>query len=202
MNRKSYTVKNTDGVKRHKIFRGIRSYISSLRSADINKPRVITNQRASRIVEKLSRSGKNVALLSFHKSIHNAVVILTPDKKYSYVSAYANSICFLDRVDKNSVIDEIADDEQNLMAELRGADVVYIGGLNTIKMVYDIRGRELINKFNYLSNNCARFAADVLLAGCNIKPAKFKHNRPTWQMPANTIELAKEIDLFLRKKSL
>ena len=64
MNRKSYTLKNTDGVKRHKFFRGIRSYISSLRSADVNKPRVITNQRASRIVEKLSLSGKYVALLS------------------------------------------------------------------------------------------------------------------------------------------
>lgn len=202
MNRKSYTVKNTDGVKKHKIFRGIRSYISSLRSADINKPRVITNQRASRIVEKLSLSGKNVALLSFHKSIHNAVVILTPGKGYSYVSAYASGVCFLDNVDKNSIIDEIADDEQNLMAELKVADAVYIGGLNTIKMIHYIWDRGFINKFNYLSNNCARFAADVLLAGCNIKPAKFQHNRPTWQMPANTIELAKEIDLFLRNKRL
>lgn len=200
MSRKSYTLKSSDDIKKHTFLRGIRSYLSSA-SATKTKPVLFTSQRASRIVEKLSPFGKNVALLSFRKSMHSAVVFLnTYNNTYSYVSAYATSVWFLDSVDKNEVINEITDDEWNLRAELTDFDVVYIGGLNVWKMLSYIRERKLINQFDILSNNCSRFAANVLLAGCDIKLPKFQHNRPIWQMPANTKELAKEIDLFLRRK--
>lgn len=198
MSRKSYTLKDPDEVKKHTFLRGIRGYFSSARATKTT-PAFITNNRAIRIVEKLSLSGKIVALLSFRK-MHNAIIILNAPGEYSYISVYKACFLFFECVDKDRVVAEIVDDERYLRTELRDSDVVYISRLNTKKMIYYVRNHELINIFNYLSNNCSRFAADVLLAGCDIKPARFQHNRPTWQMPANTTELAKEIDLYLRKR--
>lgn len=198
MKKRKYEIKNLDDVKKHKLFRGMRCYMSSLiTSKNRIKPDADVKLRCYNVVNRLLPNEKNVALLSFKKSEHNAIIINSSNNRFNYVSAYNNEVAFIEFLDKNEMIELLVDEVFSWGDQLKDENIVYIKGLDTNKMREYIHSSRPNFQYKLFNNNCARYAADVLLAGCAITPDRFIHNR-IWQMPANTLELAKEIDRSLR----
>ncbi|MFA3780171.1 hypothetical protein [Yersinia sp. 1652 StPb PI] len=198
MSNKSY-----DGLKKHKFMRGLRCYASAIiHSKHTIKPgeREQSYLRVENILSKLSVFNNNVCLLSFRKAGHSALIMLHRDNSYSYFSAYGGGQpLFHEHVKTFDLVEVIISEIMHWGDELHQDSVVYIKGLDIRNMMDTIEDKIENYKFNVLSNNCSRFAADVLLAGCDERPEKFLHNR-RWQMPANTLELAREIARFQQKQ--
>ncbi|MFQ6251744.1 hypothetical protein ACLMPM_25635 [Yersinia enterocolitica] len=194
MSKKSY-----DGLKKHKFMRGLRCFASSIiHSKHTIKPGEQSYLRVENILSKLSVFKHNVCLLSFSKARHSALIMFNSDNSYSYFSAYGNGPCFYEGVEKFVVSEVIISEITQWGDELHQDNVVYIKGLDIRNMMDTIYDKRENYKFNVLSNNCSRFAADVLLAGCYESTEKFRHYR-RWQMPANTLELAREIARLQQK---
>lgn len=195
------STKSYDGLKKHKLMRGLRCFASSIiHSKHVIKPGNQSSLRVENILSKLSVFDHNVCLLSFRKSGHSALIMLNRDNSYSYFSAYSGGEpCYYNGVNKSNCSEVIISEITLWGDELHQDNVVYIKGLDIDNMMDTIYDKRKNYKFNVLSNNCSRFAADVLLAGCYESPEKFRHNR-RWQMPANTLELAREIARFQQKK--
>jgi len=199
MKQTSYTV-NPNSHKKHKVLRGLRCYASSFFSHRHSSKLSINSQvRIETIINTLSPLGQNVALLSFFKSRHNAIVYCDKYHHFGFVSAYSDRVSYCFNLHRNTIIDRLMVEVVKWQDDLHDSSVAYISNMNANKMKCHIEMNAPINKFNILTNNCSRFAANVLLAGCNARQGRFTHNRP-WQMPANTLELAKEINLFLQNQ--
>lgn len=199
MKRNSYTL-TPENQKKHKVLRGLRCYASSFFShRHSNKPGANSRSRIETIINTLSPLGKNVALLSYHKSRHNSIVYCDKYNHFGFVSATGDRVYYCFNLHRNTVIDTLLDETEKWQDELHDSSIIYIANMNAMKMKCYIERNAPVNRFNILTNNCSRFAANVLLAGSNTSPARFNHNRP-WQMPANTLELAREINLYLHNK--
>jgi hypothetical protein len=200
MKQTSYTV-NLNSHKKHKFLRGLRCFASSfVFNKHSSKPGVNSRGRIGAIINTLSPFGQNVAVLSFFKSRHNTIVYCDKLGYFGFVSAYSDRVYYSFYLHKDTVIEELLEEAVNWQDDLHDSSVAYISSMNTNKMKCHIEMNAPINRFNILTNNCSRFAANVLLAGCNASKERFNHNRP-WQMPANTLELAREINAFLKNKS-
>ncbi len=183
--------------KDHKFLRGIRSWFSEAKTAKhsvkINEHTV--SDRARGIINKLAEKNNNVALLSFKKSAHSVIVIHHGNDRFSIYSVYGNDKegRFI-KNDRDGIAFEIFNEMKHWGDMLQDESIVYLHDLNVEKMEDHINSSGE-HKFNILSHNCSRFVAKALLAGFNNdNNIKFAHDRK-WQMPANTLELAKEIAL-------
>lgn len=185
-------------LKSHKFLRGIRCWLSECKTEKhaVKFNNQTVSERGRGIVNKLAEKNDNVALLSFRKSAHSAIVMHHGNDMFSMYSVYGNNKkkhC----IKKNR--DEITNDIINEMKiwndMLQDESIVYLHDLNVKNMESHINSF-WDHKFNVLSHNCSRFVAKALLAGFNNdNNVKFTHDRK-WQMPANTLELAKEIALI------
>ena len=196
MSKKSYSLKKGSNVKSHKVFRGLRCYVSSfIFSKHTTKPTLNIEARISEILNNMSSLGKSVCVFSFNKSMHSSILIANSTSLFTYASAYGNNeVVFRESASRDEIIYIIRDEMEEWGDELSENNVAYISGLDRLKMMDKLRYLSERFEFSLMSNNCSRFVADVLISGCT-QGKSFKHNRP-WQMPANTLELAKEINEF------
>lgn len=179
-------------IKKQKCFRGIRCWFSA--QIKNRHSSIVNSTSADRIVNRLCEGNHRVALISFGKSKHSAVVIRYPDGQFIYVSMYGNHPLYRNKVTRERVREVInwdmhqwkdGVDENNLVLFSESA-------LDIEKIAKHILSNIFAFRFNPITNNCSRFAADVLIAGYNGSREKLKHDR-RFQMPANTLQLAKEI---------
>ncbi|MBV4366743.1 hypothetical protein [Erwinia phyllosphaerae] len=202
MKKNSYTLKHNktpDDIKKHKALRGLRCYVSSyFHHKHRIHPDSNTCERITEVINKMSSSGKNVALLSYCKARHSAIIFCERDT-WSIVSAYGDGVVYYGDLCHEQLVDIIYRESTGWKDTIKMSNVVYIGGLNIISMEQYINEFASVNKFKIFTNNCSRFAANVLIAGSGQQKGFFTHDRPC-QMPANTLELAKEIDRFLQKR--
>lgn len=185
--------------KSHKNFRGIRCWVSAARNG-----KYLTNDSAKpytdyvdSIMSVLTKKDNNIALLSYGKSVHNAIVIHHGNNKFSFISMYSdknsnNGHEYIGEASQDEVKQAIANEMKINKDGLQEENLVYLHNLNVEKVNNYIVNNKDNYKFNIISNNCSRFAANALLAGVDSHSATFEHDR-IWQMPANTLELAKEI---------
>lgn len=196
MKKRSYTLKHNHSEKKHKFLRGIRCYASSLIfSKHTTKPDEYIELPVNQMLMRLSPYGSNVCLLSFHKARHSALIICTAFNSYAYLSVYSSRVTFEECLSEEEASDIITFEAQHWGDVPNNENMVYIGKLDTREMINTIYSMMGTYHYSLLSSNCSRFAADVLLAGCKGKTGRFQHDRP-WQMPANTLELAREIARF------
>ncbi|EQA1624845.1 hypothetical protein V5K00_RS22325 [Enterobacter asburiae] len=195
MSKKCYSLKKGSSLKSHKVFRGLRCYVSSfIFSKHTTKPSLGIEARVGNILSNLSPFGKSACIFSFHKSMHSSILLVNSTNLFTYASAYGSEVVFCEFFSKQDIIKVIRDEMELWGDELNENNLVYISGLDRLKMMGKLRNLSETFEYRLMSNNCSRFVADVLISGCT-RGAKFKHDRP-WQMPANTLELAKEIDRF------
>ncbi|HCR3980866.1 TPA: hypothetical protein OOF39_000272 [Kluyvera ascorbata] len=194
--RKPSTFSNSfENVKPHKLFRGIRCWFAEFKTGKhaVNIDEDIIYNRVNRIINKLTEKNNNVALLSFDKSAHSAIVIHHSDGMFSMynVSGEDNEVRYI-KNGRYGLASNILNEMANWNDMLQDENVIFLPNLNVENIENHIKNFG-DHKFNVLTHNCSKFAAKALLAGFdNDNNHKFAHDRK-WQMPANTLELAKEI---------
>lgn len=186
---------SSGNVKPHKFFRGIRCWLTEVKTGKhtVNIDKNIVSNRIDGIINKLIEKDNNVALLSFKKSAHSAIVIHHSDGVFSMynVSGRDNEMRYLEN-DRRGLANDISNKMRGWNDMLQDESVVFLPNLNVENIDNHIKNSG-DHKFNLLTHNCSKFVAKALLAGFdNDNNHKFAHNRK-WQMPANTLELAKEI---------
>ncbi|WP_145520921.1 hypothetical protein [Yersinia mollaretii] len=185
--------------KSHKNLRGIRCWVSAATNG-----KHLTNDSAKpytdyvdSIMSTLTNKDNNIALLSFGKSVHSVIVINHGNNKFSFISMYRdknsnNGHEYIGEASQDEVKQAIANEMKINKDGLQKESLVYLHNLNVDKVNNYIVNNKDNYKFNIISNNCSRFSANALLAGVDSHSGTFEHDR-IWQMPANTLELAKEI---------
>ncbi len=186
---------SSGNAKPHKLFRGIRCWLAEVKTGShtVNIDENIVFNRIDGIINKLSEKDNNVALLSFNKSAHSAIVIHHSDGMFSMynVTGEDNETRYIEN-ERNGFTNDILNEMANWNDMLQDESVVFLPNLN-VKNIEDHIKNSGDHKFNVLTHNCSKFVAKALLAGFdNDNNHKFAHDRK-WQMPANTLELAKEI---------
>ncbi|MDE1330438.1 hypothetical protein [Vibrio aestuarianus] len=194
MARKVRKIANTSvNIKKHKCFRGIRCWFSA--QIKNRHSSIVTSTSADRIIDRLCEGNHRVALISFGKSKHSAVVIRYTDDQFIYASMYGNLPRYRNKVNREWVrkvinldMDQWKDgvDDNNLVLFSEPA-------LDIEKIAKHISSNIYKYRFNPITKNCSRFAADALIAGYKGSREKLKHDRP-FLMPANALQLAKEIE--------
>ncbi|WP_145498807.1 hypothetical protein [Yersinia bercovieri] len=188
--------------KSHKNFRGIRCWLSAVKNPKHYTSDVENSYThyAKNIMNTLAKKDNSVVLLSFGKAEHNAIAIHHGNNKFSYISMHHDKISnnyhkFNGKVSQELVTQFVADEMTKCKDGLQENNLVYLHNLNVEKVDdYILKNKDNF-KFNIISSNCSRFSANALLAGVEGNSSQFQHNRK-WQMPANTLELAKEIAAY------
>lgn len=184
-------------VKSHKHFRGVRCWLSGVKTAKhtVKIDEHTVSNRVGGIIDKLTEKNNNVALLNFKKSAHSVIIMHHGNDVFSMYSVYRNNKeerCI--KKDRGGIANHIYSEMMRWHDMLQDESIVYLHDLNLENIDRHINSFGN-HKFNLLSHNCSRFVAKALLAGFNNdNNIKFAHDRK-WQMPANTLELAKEIAL-------
>ncbi|CNH59968.1 Uncharacterised protein [Yersinia massiliensis] len=188
--------------KSHKNFRGIRCWLSAVKNQKhyTNDVENSYTNYAKNIMNTLAKKDNSIVLLSFGKSEHSTIAIHHGNNKFSYISMHYDKVSnnyhkFVDKVSQDLVTQFVANDMTNCKDGLQDNNLVYLHNLNVEKVNNYILKNKDSFKFNLISNNCSRFSANALLAGVEGKSSQFQHNRKC-QMPANTLELAKEIAAY------
>lgn len=181
-------------VKKHKLFRGIRCWLSyqfcDRHSVKEGNP----IEKAKGIMKHMQDNPNSAAVVSLGKSGHNLMIINHGSNFYS-ISSTEYVVFGAKEKDFAKIEKTLADTLSAWGDNVSEDNIVYLRGLNTDKMWNHICKNHLKEKIKYncLSYNCSRHIADLMLAGFDDDDKnKLQHNRP-WQMPANTLELAKEL---------
>ena len=131
-------------------------------------------------------------------NLHSVLLVKNKDNGYFIASS---TLCQVSKgyIKPGKLIDVIIRHENHAQVRLKEENIVSIPEIDPEKLIKFINDLSNINRYNFLTNNCASFSAKVLSS--LVSPTIKLENRRTFQMPQNTHCLALEVKNILKNKA-